>query len=539
MKVSDAIVQYLEAKNITHVFGYPGGAVLPLYESLRSSTIDHILVRNEQSAAHMASGFSRAGKTTGVCIATSGPGATNLITGIATAYMDSIPMVVITGQVPTPMIGKDSFQEADITGATEPFTKHNYLIKEASQVIPTLQEAFYIASTGRPGPVLIDIPRDILDAHAAFTVPKEPNILGYKPTTEGHDGQLKKIVQRLKKSKRPLIYAGGGIIQSNSEALLLEFSQKTDVPVVNTLMGIGSMPMDSELYVGMVGFHGNKLAQAVLNKADLVLIIGARMSDRATLNFKAISAETDVVHIDIDPAEIGKIVDHRIPIVGDAYAILKKLIEKTPKLSQTKWLKEIGDMKSPNPVMTVEASKTVNPKTALRILSRLAKHDAILTADVGQNQIWAAKNFEFLGKRCLFTSGGLGTMGYSLSASIGAKVSTPSRQVISVMGDGGFQMFLSELGTLAELDIHVIVLVFNNNRLGMVRELQDKAYGKGKTYGIDFTRNPDFIKIADAYGIKGYQITSNDLLESTFKKALKETQPVFIECVVDPEFDTL
>ncbi|MBN2899910.1 MAG: biosynthetic-type acetolactate synthase large subunit [Clostridia bacterium] len=539
MKVSDAIVQYLETKDITHVFGYPGGAVLPLYESLRTSTIEHVLVRNEQSAAHMASGYSRAKKTTGVCIATSGPGATNLITGIATAYMDSIPMVIITGQVSTPMIGKDSFQEADITGATEPFTKHNYLVKDPNQMIPILQEAFYIASTGRPGPVLIDIPRDIFDAHTTYRVPKEPQILGYKPTTQGHDGQLKKIVQSLKKAKRPLIYAGGGIIQSNAEELLCEFSKKTNVPVVNTLMGIGAMPMDSELYVGMVGFHGNKLAQAVLNKSDLVLIVGARMSDRATLNFKAIAPTTDVVHIDIDPAEIGKIVEHHIPVVGDAYAILKKLMDKTPVLSQSKWLKEISEMKVPNTVITLEASKTVNPKTALRVLSRIAEESAIMTADVGQNQIWAAKNFEFLGTRRFFTSGGLGTMGYSLSAGIGAKIGTPAKQVISVMGDGSFQMFMSELGTLSELELPMMVLVFNNNRLGMVRELQDKAYGKGKTFGVDFTKNPDFIKIASAYDIKSYRITSNDMLEETFKKALSEKGPVFVECVVDSEFDTL
>lgn len=539
MKVSDAIVQYLEAKNIAHVFGYPGGAVLPLYESLRTSTIQHILVRNEQSAAHAASGYGRAQKTTGVCIATSGPGATNLITGIATAYMDSIPMVIITGQVRTPMIGKDGFQEADITGATEPFTKHNYLVRDPDLVIPILQEAFYIASTGRPGPVLIDIPRDIFDAHTAYKVPKEPEILGYKPTTEGHDGQVKKVIQRLKKAKRPLIYAGGGIIQSSSEKLLKEFSLKTNVPVVNTLMGIGSISMDSDLYVGMVGFHGNKLAQAVLNSADLVLIIGARMSDRATLNFKAIAPSTDVVHIDIDPAEIGKIVEHQIPIVGDAYSILKKLVDKAPNMDQSNWIKEIREMKSPNPVMSLEPSQTVNPKTALRILSKIASDDTIVTADVGQNQIWAAKNFSFTGTRSFLTSGGLGTMGYSLSAGIGAKVGAPSKQVISIMGDGGFQMFLSEMGTLAELDIPMIVLVFNNNRLGMVRELQDKAYGKGKTFGIDFQKNPDFIKIAEAYGITGYRITSNADLENIFKLALTEEKPTFIECVVDPEFDTL
>lgn len=539
MKVSDAIVQYLESKDITHVFGYPGGAILPLYESLRTSSIDHILVRNEQSAAHAASGFGRAKKTTGVCLATSGPGATNLITGIATAYMDSIPMVIITGQVRTPMIGKDGFQEADITGATEPFTKHNYLVKDPDQVISILQEAFYIASTGRPGPVLIDIPRDVFESHTTYNVSKKPDILGYKPTMEGHDGQLKKLIQRLKKAERPLIYAGGGIIQSRSESLLQDFSKKTDVPVVNTLMGLGSMPMDAKHYVGMVGFHGNKLAQAVLNRADLVMVIGARMSDRATLNFKAIAPTTDVVHIDVDPAEIGKIVEHQIPIVGDAFAILKKLNDKSPNMSQEKWLKEISEMKSPNPVMNTEPSQTVNPKTAMRILSSVAASDAIITADVGQNQIWTAKNFEFSGERSFLTSGGLGTMGYSLSAGIGAKVGAPNKQVISIMGDGSYQMFMSEMGTLSELNVPMMVLVFNNNRLGMVRELQDKAYGRNKTYGIDFTKNPDFIKIAEAYDITGYRIHSNDALEDTFKEALSLKEPVFIECVVDPDFDTL
>jgi acetolactate synthase-1/2/3 large subunit len=289
----------------------------------------------------------------------------------------------------------------------------------------------------------------------------------------------------------------------------------------------------------MVGTHGNRLAHAALSKSDLVIIVGARMSDRATLNFKAIAPTTDVIHIDIDPAEIGKIVPHQIPIVGDAYAVLKKLLDKTPEMTHDKWLKEIQEMQILNPVMTLEESETVNPKTALRILSRLADKDAIMTADVGQNQIWAAKNFEFLNKRSFFTSGGLGTMGYSLSAGIGAKLGAPNKQVISVMGDGGFQMFLSEMGTLSELDIPLLVLVFNNNKLGMVRELQDKTYGKGKQFGVDFVKNPNFIKIAEAYDITAFQVHSNHILEETFEKALAEDKPVFIECIVSPEFDTL
>ncbi len=464
MKVSEAIVRVLEMENVKTVFGYPGGAVLPLYEALRNSDIEHILVRNEQSAAHCASGYARAAQQTGVCIGTSGPGATNLITGIATAYMDSIPMVVITGQVRKELIGKDAFQEADITGATEPFTKHNYLVKDPQDIPRILTEAFYIASTGRPGPVLVDIPKDVQMEKINFDYPGKVDILGYKPTTNGHSGQIKKVIQRLKKAKRPIIYAGGGIIRANATAELKKFAEKGKIPVINSLMGLGSFPMDSPYYVGMLGSHGHNYACDIMKGADLLVIVGARMSDRAIHNFGTLDPETDVVHIDIDPAEIGKIFTHNIPVVGDARIFLK-MGEKIVPLDTAEWMKKIDNIKSfVVETYSLEESETINPKIALRLLSDKVAEDTIVTADVGQNQIWAAKNFKYSGTRKYFTSGGLGTMGYSLPAAIGAKMAAPDKTVIAVMGDGGIQMLLAELGTLSESNKQVIVMLFNNSR---------------------------------------------------------------------------
>lgn len=539
MKVSEAIVKILELENVKTVFGYPGGAVLPLYEALRGSEIQHVLVRNEQSAAHCASGYARAAQTTGVCIGTSGPGATNLITGIATAYMDSIPMVVITGQVKKDLIGKDAFQEADITGATEPFTKHNYLVREAQDIPRVLTEAFYIASSGRPGPVLVDIPKDIQMDHITFDYPGKVDILGYKPTTNGHSGQIRKIIQRLKKSRRPVIYAGGGIIRANAMKELRKFAEKGRIPVVNTMMGLGSFPMDSPYYVGMVGFHGHEFTNEIIKRSDLMIIVGARMSDRATQNFSSLNPDTDVVHIDIDPAEIGKIFEHQIPVVGDAKSILKKMTEKIVKLDTDAWLQEIESIKFLPEEYTLEPTETVNPKIAMRLLSDMVPENTIVTADVGQNQIWAAKNFKYSGERRYFTSGGLGTMGYSLPAAIGAKLAAPDKTVVAVMGDGGIQMLLAELGTLSESNEHVIIMLFNNSRLGMVRELQDNTYGKGRNYGIEFGLNPDFVKIGEAYGIPSKRVASHDALESTYKEALKSEKAFLIECIVDPSFGTL
>lgn len=540
MKVSNAIVKCLESEGIDIVFGYPGGAVVPIYESLRNSNIKHVLVRHEQAAAHCASGFARTRGKTGVCIATSGPGATNLITGIATAYMDSIPLVVITGQVSTTAIGKDVFQEADILGATEPFTKHNYLIKDSKEIPKIFKEAFYIASTGRPGPVLIDIPLDIQKENIDFTYPDTVNIVGYKPTYVGHTGQIKRALQKLKTSRRPLICAGGGIISSKASKELKAFCEKAKIPLVHTLMGIGALPWDSSYYVGMVGSHGHSFSNKIVAQADLLMIIGARVGDRATADFKLMRERLDIIHIDIDPAEVGKNIDTTIPVVGDAKNILNQFIEKVQPLNTDEWLEKISILKE-NPAVKYSGMDTfVNPKEALKLLSSMASPDTIFTADVGQNQIWAARNLEITGTRKFFTSGGLGTMGYSLPAAIGAKLSAPDKAVICVLGDGSFQMSLGELATLCESGLKIIILLFNNNRLGMVRELQDIQVGKGKYFGVDFTANPDFMKIAAAYGLMGIRVSSNEDLETAFKTALNSTTSCIVECMVDPSiFSTL
>jgi len=539
MKVAEVIVKCLEREGVSTVFGYPGGAILPFYEALRTSGIRHVLVRNEQSAAHMASGYARVAQRTGVCIATSGPGATNLITGIATAYMDSIPMVVITGQVRSDLIGKDVFQEADITGATEPFTKHNYLVKKAEDVPRILSEAFYIASTGRPGPVLVDIPMDIQQIHISFEYPKTVDIQGYKPTVNGHAGQLKRILARLKTAKRPVLYAGGGVFRSDARDVLNTFINKAGIPVVTTLMGMGTVPMDSPYYVGMVGTHGNPYTSKVLHRADVVMIVGARLSDRATKNFSSISTRADIVHIDIDPAEIGKVVAHQIPVVGDAKAILERLLEGVEPLETEDWLQEIASFREPEVLSRGDRERYVHPGIAVSMLSDMASNDAVMVADVGQNQFWAARNFQMIGERRFLTSGGLGTMGYSLPASLGAKLADPKRQVIAVMGDGGIQMLMAEMGTIAETGEKVLILLLNNNRLGMVRELQDNAYGRGRNFAIDLSRSPDFVQIARAFGLESERVEQEADLPAALERALKSSAPYLLECMVDPDAATL
>lgn len=534
MKVSNAIVKCLENEGVDIVFGYPGAAVFPIYESLRNSDIKHVLVRHEQAAAHAASGFARTNGTVGVCMSTSGPGATNLITGIATAYMDSIPLIAITGQVNTTAIGKDVFQEADVVGATEPFTKYNYLVKDANDIPRILKEAFYIASTGRPGPVLIDIPLDIQMENINFSYPDSVDIVGYKPTYVGHAGQVKRAIKKLKTSKKPLICVGGGILCSGASKELEIFSEKSKIPVVHTLMGIGALTCDSDYYVGMVGSHGHSYANKIVAQADLLMIIGARVGDRATAGFKLTNENLSIIHIDIDPAEIGKNLDTTIPVVGDAKNILNQFIEKVEPLDTDEWLHRIKSLKE-NIVESYGGKDTfVNPREAFRTLSSMVPDDTIFTVDVGQNQIWAARNLMINGDRKFFTSGGLGTMGYSLPSAIGAKLANPNRKVICSLGDGSFQMSLGELATLRESNQNIIIMLFNNNRLGMVRELQDIKIGKGKYFGVDFTANPDFMKIAEAYGLKGIRISSNAELETAIDTALNSNESYIIECLVDP-----
>jgi acetolactate synthase-1/2/3 large subunit len=536
VKASDAIVKSLLNEGVDMVFGYPGAAVIDLYESLRKSKIHHVLVRQEQAAAHSASGYARVSGKVGVCIATSGPGATNLITGIATAYMDSIPLAVITGQVKSAMIGRDVFQEDDITGATESFTKHSYLVKNANDLPIIIKEAFYIASTGRPGPVLIDIPSDIQAATLdKYIQPETVDIRGYKPTLKGHIGQIKRAVKAISESKRPLIVAGGGVLLTRAQNELISFINKSGIPVVHTLMGKGAIPTQNPYYVGMIGTHGFPQANRAMAKSDLLIFIGARIADRAWGGFGDKMLENvRVIHIDIDPAEIGKNLGSHIPVVGDAKHILSEMTSKIESLDTKDWVEELKTYKK---TIQHADSEFVNPRYAVGLLSRKLDDDAILVADVGQNQLWAARNFEDKDGRCFLTSGGLGTMGYSLPAAVGAKFAAPGRQVAAVVGDGGFQMSQHELGTISANNLKIVILLFNNSRLGMVRELQDRNFGR--ITAVELDRNPDFIRLCDAYGIKGIRVTNNSALEAAFDLALKNKGPFLVECVVDCNESTL
>lgn len=537
MLVSDAIMRCLEEEGVEVIFGYPGGALLHIYESLRNTTIEHILVRQEQSAAHNASGYARVSGKVGVCMATSGPGATNLITGIATAYMDSVPMVVITGQVDSNLIGKDVFQEADIVGSTSPFTKHNYLVKNAEDIPRILKEAFYIASTGRPGPVLVDIPADIQGADIKLNYPKEVNIRGYKPVSEGHIGQIKRAIRKIKSSKRPVICAGGGVTLADANEELKLFAEQTGIPVVNTLMGIGAISADSENYFGMVGFHGHPYAKEIIGKADLLIVIGARLGNRSTID-KSAKESVDIIHIDIDTAEIGKNLSAEIPVVGDAKNVLKDISDRIGEMESREWLNEAKFIKE-NYVPKKRITSKIHPCRAIEFISNTVDDDAILTGDVGQNQIWCARNFEIRGNRKFLTSGGLGTMGYSLPASIGAKFGAIDKTVIGVMGDAGIQMLLSELGVITENNLDIKIIVFNNSRLGMVRELQDTNYGTGHNSGVTFEKSPDFVKIAEGFGIKGARVQSNAEFEEVFKKSMDSKEAFLMECIVEADFSTI
>lgn len=538
MLVSDAIIKCLELEKVDTVFGYPGGAVIPIYESLRKSDIKHVLVRHEQSATHASSGYSRASGRVGVCIATSGPGATNLITGIATAYMDSIPLVIITGQVNSCDIGKDVFQEADIIGSTSSFTKHNYLVEDEKDIQRIMKEAFYIARTGRPGPVLIDIPVDIQKRSVKFSYPSNVDIAGYKPTYIGHAGQIKRSYKLIRQSKRPVICVGGGIISSNASKELRLFSSATGIPIIHTLMGIGAVSRDFENYYGMVGSHGHSHANEILKMADLIIVIGARIGDRATQGFKLIGSEQKIIHIDIDPAEVGKNVNTVLPVVGDARSILESLASVSEKMDIEDWKARISHLKKSEDDIKISGER-IDPKISLEIISNHASKDAIFVADVGRNQIWAARNLDISEKRDFFTSGGLGTMGYSLPAAMGAKIASKERQVVSILGDGSFQMVIGELATIVENNADIKIILFNNNCLGMVRELQDINIGRGRYFGIEFRANPDFVKLAEAYGIDSCRVERQNEFEDVIKTVMNCDGPFLLECVIDSDIDSL
>lgn len=532
---AEIMVKCLEAEGVSVVFGYPGATICPFYDKIYDSNIKHVLVRQEQNAAHAASGYARCSGRPGVCVATSGPGATNLITGIATAYTDSIPMIAITGQVRSDLLGRDVFQEADITGACEPFVKHSYLVSKTEDLPRIFKEAFHIASTGRQGPVLIDIPMDIqTNEIEEFVYPDSVNIIGYKPNTKGHAVQVKRAVEAIKKSKRPIIVSGGGVLSSGVKLKFQNFALKTRIPVISTMMGIGVMPSDNELYLGMLGTHGKAVANRALHEADLVIVCGARLGDRAVAAPDQMSNNTTVIHIDIDPAEIGKNVKTEIPIVGDMRNVLKMLAENIGDYTvPEEWQQTVNAWKKDLYKTPPVFDGFVEPRTLMSHLSAMFRSKAILVADVGQNQIWCANNFRIREGRFL-TTGGMGTMGYSIPAAVGAKFARPDRDVIAVCGDGSFQMGMNELATIAGNNLNIKIIIMKNTRLGMVRELQDKNY-EGRHSATILQGDPDFLGIAKAYGIDCAQASSNDEAENIIKGIVNSDKPFILVCNVYPD----
>lgn len=538
MQAANYIVKCLEDHGVETIFGYPGGAVLPLYEALRKSNIKHYLSSHEQCVVHSASGYARAKGKAGVCIVTSGPGATNALTGIATAYADSIPMVVISGQVPTTAIGKDVFQEADIIGASEPFTKHNFLVQEANELPEVMRRAFHIAQTGRPGPVLIDVPSDVqknMISSASMKL-KKMDIPGYKPVVKGHPKQVKKALHVLQTSRKPLIVVGGGIMRSDACENLVAFVEKSGIPVVHTMMGKGAIPEDNPYSLGMIGGHGHNTARLAIKESDAIMIIGARISNRAVIGLDLEHKDKSLIHIDVDPAEVGKNLNTHIPVVGDAGKILDDMAEQLDQSNSIKWFDNIVN----NQPESIIPEDKFNPVNIMKIADAFISDNAIITTDVGQHQIWTARHLPVRGKRRFFTSGGLGTMGYGLPAAIGAAVAKGhKKQVVCVTGDGSIQMTLAELGIAKGTGHPILFILLNNSRLGMVKELQDKAYGQDSCFGIYLDNNPDFNMVAKAYGLQAHKTHNLDELRQAFEAYNSNPQTTVIECMIESNLNTI
>ena len=535
------LIKCLKEEGVEVIFGFPGGKVIPIYDAIFDSDIKHILVRHEQGASHAADGYARATGKTGVCVATSGPGATNLITGIACAYMDSIPMVAITGQAETNLIGTDSFQEADITGITAPITKHNYLIKDVKELPTVVKEAFYIASTGRPGPVLIDIPVDVSKSLIEENVKVELKLEGYKPTYKGNPKQIIQAAKRIFDSKKPVIFAGGGIIISEASLELADFARYAKIPVITSLMGKGGFPDEDGLSLGMAGMHGTKYANLAFMDADLIIAIGARFDDRVTGKLSEFAKNADIIHADIDPAEIGKNVKADIPIVGDAKTVLqdlkiryKELIDKKGFPDRNGWLKTIKTLKKDFPLKYDKSSRGIKPMYVIEKIYEITKGDAIICTEVGQHQMWTAQFYKFSQPRTFITSGGLGTMGYGLPASIGAKVGRPDKTVIDIAGDGSIQMVSQEFATAVLNRIPVKIMILNNGYLGMVRQWQEFFYNKRYSH-TSIQNSVDFVKLIEAYGGVGFRVTEKSQVEETIKKALSIDNVVVIDFWIDRE----
>jgi acetolactate synthase-1/2/3 large subunit len=539
MKLSGAeiFVKSLEEEGVDTIFGYPGGSVLQIYDALYDAKkIKHYLVRHEQGAAHAADGYARATGKPGVCLATSGPGATNLVTGIATAYMDSVPLVAFTGQVTSSLMGLDAFQEADITGITLPITKHNYLVKDVNDLARTIKEAFHIAATGRPGPVLVDIPKDISINKTKFSYPDEVNLPGYRPTYKGHPAQISQAAKLINHARRPVIYAGGGVVISGAHGELKALAEKINAPVTTTLMGIGSFPEDHRASLGMLGMHGTAYANYAVSECDLLISVGARFDDRVTGRVDTFAPHAKIIHIDIDPAEIGKIVRVDVPIVGDTRQVLQELNEKVDARDSADWLDRIDEWKAKHPLRYEKKGK-LKPQFIIEEINRVTKGEAVVVTEVGQNQMWAAQYYTFKKPRSFISSGGLGTMGYGFPAAIGAKVGRPQDIVIDIAGDGSIQMNIQELATAVFYNIPVIVAILNNSRLGMVRQWQTMFYDE--RYSSTIITGPDFVKLAEAYGALGLRVTKAGEVQPALEKALAANKPVLIDFVVDPEADVM
>ena len=540
---SKILLECLLQEGVDTIFGYPGGTVINIYDDLMGSSIKHILTRHEQAAVHAADGYARATGKVGVAIATSGPGATNTITGIATAYMDSIPMVVITGQVPTPLIGNDAFQEADIIGITRPVTKHNYLVKDVKDLAETVKKAFYIARTGRPGPVVIDLPKDIQLDSTKFEYPDKVELRGYKPTYSGNMRMIGKAAKMILAAKKPVLYVGGGTSLTDAHDELRELAEELNMPVTTTLMGMASFPQTHDLSLGMLGMHGTYYANMAVTNSDLLIALGARFDDRVTGKIATFAPHAKIIHVDIDPTSIKKNVRVDLPIVGDLKDVLKKLNKKLAEhkeevqaLKKTvhPWHDEIASWKKEHP-MTYKSSKSeIKPQYVIQKLRELSDDDAIVTTEVGQHQMWAAQFFDFIQPRTFLTSGGLGTMGYGLPAALGAQAAFKDRQVIDISGDGSFQMNSQELATLVQYRLPVKIAILNNNFLGMVRQWQQLFFDK--RYSQTCMELPiDFIKLADAYGATGLRASKPEEVEDVIKQAFATKGPVIMEFKISRE----
>ncbi len=559
MKGAELVIDCLVKEGVDVIFGFPGGSVLDIFDLINRSDLKLVLVRHEQGAAHMADAYARSTGKVGVCIATSGPGATNLVTGIATAYMDSIPIVALTGQVPTPMIGNDAFQEADVTGITRPITKHNYLVKTADELPSVIKEAFYIARSGRPGPVVIDIPKDVQKAESSKRYPEKHELPGYKPTIEGHVRQIRKVAAAVKEAKRPLVYAGGGILLSGAWDELRAFIRKTGIPVTTTLMGLGAVDETHPLSLKMLGMHGTKYANMAVCEADLVIAIGARFDDRVTGRLDQFAAHARFIHIDIDPSSISKNIKVDIPVVGDCKHVLEKLNEIVEPGDYADWVKTVTAWKEQYPLRyTQEADGPVKPQYVIEQVCDAVNGNAIVTTDVGQHQMWAAQFFTHRYPRSFCSSGGLGTMGYGFPAAIGAQFGNPDKRVVCFAGDGSIQMNVQELATAVDHKLPLLVCILDNRYLGMVRQWQRLFYGRNYSHTCLAetadrsgeprmaptqkeaapTYHPDFVKLAEAYGAVGMRVSTPGEVRPAIDEALKETaRPVWIDFLVAPEED--